>query len=64
MDKTWVIPLIFSIVEWHKILVVGDGDLFNGIMLGGFIILFLGLGIGRIIYKDVKPFKADNDEEE
>ena len=60
----WVIPLIFSIVEWHKILVVGDGDLFTGIMLGGFTYYFWGLGTGRIIDKDVKPFKANNDEEE
>tara|TARA_Y100001968_G_scaffold93226_1_gene83794 strand:+ start:1255 stop:1482 length:228 start_codon:yes stop_codon:yes gene_type:complete len=60
----WVIPLIFSIVEWHKILVVGDGDLFTGIMLGGFTYYFWGLGTGRIIDKDVKPFEVGNEEEE
>tara|TARA_X000000368_G_C22376331_1_gene427068 strand:- start:69 stop:299 length:231 start_codon:yes stop_codon:yes gene_type:complete len=61
----WVIPLMFSIVAWYRILVVGDGDLFMGIMLGGCTYYFWGLKTGRIIDKDVKPFKVDdNDEEE
>ena len=61
----WVIPLIFTIVDWQRILIVGDGDLFMGFILGGFTYYFWGLGSGRIIDKDVKPFKVDdNDEEE
>ena len=56
---------MFSIVAWYRILVVGDGDLFMGIMLGGCTYYFWGLKTGRIIDKDVKPFKVDdNDEEE
>ena len=60
----WVIPLMFSIVAWYRILVVGDGDLFMGIMLGGFTYYFWGLKTGRIIDKDVKPFKVDDNGEE
>ena len=61
----WVIPLMFSIVAWYRILVAGDGDLFMGIMLGGLTYYFWGLKTGRIVDKDVKPFKVDyNDEEE
>ena len=59
----WIIPLIFSISEWHNILIVGDGDLFMGIILGGFTYYFWGLGTGRIIDKDVKPFNVEDEEE-
>tara|TARA_B100001093_G_C26295621_1_gene787155 strand:+ start:120 stop:344 length:225 start_codon:yes stop_codon:yes gene_type:complete len=58
----WVIPLIFTIMEWHKILLLGDGDLFMGIILGGFTYYFWGLGTGRIIDKDVKSFNIDDKE--
>ena len=60
----WIIPLTFSIVEWYRILVVGDGDLFMGIIFAGFTYYFWGLGTGKIIDKDVKPFKLDDEEEE
>ena len=60
----WVIPLMFSIVAWYRILIVGDGDLFMGIMLSGFTYYFWGLKTGRIIDKDVKPFKVDDNEKE
>ena len=61
----WVIPLMFSIVALYRILVAGDGDLFIGIMLGGLTYYFWGLKTGRIVDKDVKPFKVDyNNEEE
>ena len=59
----WFIPLIFAIVEWHRILIVGNGDLFMGFIMGGFTYYFWGLGTGRIIDKNVKPFKIDNEEE-
>tara|TARA_A100001011_G_scaffold216177_1_gene224107 strand:+ start:2442 stop:2666 length:225 start_codon:yes stop_codon:yes gene_type:complete len=59
----WIIPLIFFISEWHNILIVGDGDLFMGIILGGFTYYFWGLGTGRIIDKDVKPFNVEDEEE-
>ena len=58
----WILPLIFSIVEWHRILVVGDGDLFMGIILGGFTYYFWAVGTGRIIDKDIKPFKDEEEE--
>ena len=60
----WIVPLIFSIVEWHRILVLGDGDLFMGIMLCGFKFYFCGLGTGRIIDKDLRPFNVDEEEEQ
>ena len=60
----WVIPLMFSIVAWYRILVVGDGDLFMGIMFGGLTYYFWGLKTGRIVDKDVKPFQVDDNEKE
>ena len=60
----WVIPLMFSIVAWYRILVAGDGDLFMGIILGGLTYYFWLLKTGRIVDKDVKPFKVDDEEEE
>ena len=60
----WIIPLMFSILEWYRILVAGDGDLFMGIMSGGLTYYFWGLKTGRIVDKDVKPFKVDDNEEE
>ena len=59
----WVIPLMFSIVAWYRILVAGDGDLFMGIMLGGLTYYFWGLKTGRIVDKYVKPFKINYNEE-
>tara|TARA_B100001250_G_C19754714_1_gene769552 strand:+ start:875 stop:1102 length:228 start_codon:yes stop_codon:yes gene_type:complete len=60
----WVIPLIFSLAEWYRILIVGNGDFFLGIFMGGLTYYFWGLGTGKIIDKDVKPFKVDDEEEE
>ena len=57
----WVIPLISTIMEWHRILIIGNGDLFMCFMLGGFTYYFWGLGTGKIIDKDVKPFKIENE---
>ena len=59
----WIIPLMFAISEWYRILIVGNGDIFTGIMMGGFTYYFRGLGTGRIIDKDVKPFKVGEEEE-
>ena len=59
----WVIPLIFTIMEWYRILIVDDGDLFMGFIMGGFTYYFWGLGTGRIIDKNIKPFKIDNEED-
>ena len=55
---------MFSIVAWYRILVAGHGDLFMGIMLGGLTYYFWGLKTGRIVDKDVKPFKVDYNYEE
>ena len=57
----WVIPLISTIMEWHRILIVGYGDLLMGFIMGGFTYYFWGLGTGKIIDKDVKPFKIENE---
>tara|TARA_B100000989_G_C19457460_1_gene434697 strand:+ start:47 stop:265 length:219 start_codon:yes stop_codon:yes gene_type:complete len=57
----WVIPLISTIMEWHRILIVGNGDLLMGFIMGGFTYYFWGLGTGKIIDKDVKPFKIENE---
>ena len=48
-------------MEWYRILAIGDGDLSMGIILSGFTYYFWGLGTGRIIDKDVKPFKIDEE---
>lgn len=55
---------MFLIVEWYRILLAGDEDLFMGIPLGGLTYYFQGLKTGRIIDKDVKPFKINDNEEE
>ncbi len=48
-------------MEWHRILIVGNGDLLMGFIMGGFTYYFWGLGTGKIIDKDVKPFKIENE---
>ena len=58
----WFIPLIFTIVEWYRILISGNGDPFMGLIFVGFTYYFWGLGTGRIIDKNIKPFKIDNEE--
>jgi hypothetical protein len=59
----WVLPLIFAVDEWYRILIVGNGDILTGIMIGGFTYYFWGVGTGRIVDKDIKPFE-DSEEEE
>ena len=51
-------------MEWHDILVVGNGDLFMAIMISGLTYYFWGVSSGKIIDKDIKPFKNDDEEEE
>ena len=58
----WVLPFFASSVEWYKVLVENDGDYFMAIMMSGLTYYFWGVGTGRIIDKDIKSFK-DNDEE-
>ena len=50
-------------MEWYRILIVGNGDILTGIMIGGFTYYFWGVGTGRIVDKDIKPFE-DSEEEE
>lgn len=50
-------------MEWCEELVENIGDLFIAIMMSGLIHYSWVVRIGRIIDKDIKPFK-DNEEKE
>ena len=60
----WVIPLIFSLMGWYEIFFRDNGDYFMTIMISGLTYYFWGVGTGRIIDKDIKPFEKHNEEEE
>ena len=46
---------------WYGIFFRNNGDYFMAIMMSGLTYYFWGVGTGRIVDKDIKPFE---DEEE
>ena len=57
----WVLPLIVSALEWYRISFKRNASLFIAIMMSGLTYYFWGVGTGRIIDKDIKPFKDDEE---